>query len=324
LPAKLPCLDTAPYTPLAERIFRGEIVFYLGAGACLNRLPLANEFYPRLAAKFDASLKGLSNPQIAQHFVDVYRRDDLYAQVDQFLGKVHPAPTVVHRLLATIPARLREKGFRPPPLVIFTTNYDDWMERALQDAGEPYHLFLYRAGDPYHGAFIHFDPRGGVRVIDNPAAFHRLPEDHTIVVKYHGGQAPLSHPTLPISYLFTERDFIELAGAVPGAIPKALIRRLQQSSLLFLGHSLRDGSTEALVRAAHKDRCAKMSWAVQWSQPEAGRPIPGQAFWEPVRRYWKAVGVELIVCPLERFVPELSQRIEEHPKADGKVATLIT
>ena len=42
--------------------------------------------------------------------------------------------------------------------VILTTNYDDLLERALEEAGEPYDLITYIASGPaeYRGRFMHW------------------------------------------------------------------------------------------------------------------------------------------------------------------------
>ena len=155
-----------------------------------------------------------------------------------------------------------------------------------------YHLFTYRVSNPYAGYFIHQDPSGEVHFIDRPSHVRRLPEDQTVVVKLHGGIHRAID--LPVSYAFMHRDFVELAGRLDGVLPSAVLDRLRDHSLLFLGSGLGDDSIESLVRWMHDANPTKVSWAVQLkSRPE-------------VRSYWKALGLEIHEIELERFMLHLN------------------
>lgn len=293
--------ETPGYTSLIDRIAKGRMAFFLGAGACMGRLPLGRAFYEDLARRLGSDAAGLHPVDIAQHFTDLNDRDALYTQVGDIINRVPPQPTAIHWFLATLRQRLLEKGYGPAPLMILTTNNDNWMEWALDQAGEKYHLFTFRREEPCRGCFVYCTPQGEVRAVDRPAAFRRLEDESTVVVKYHGGFHP--ELSLPPSYVFTSRDFVELAGRVPEAIPQVLLDRLGDMGMLFIGHGLGDVSIEGLVRVLKGRRPDWMSWAVQWP------PNPAR------QTYWKAIGVRIVHLLQERFIVELDQRLEDFPKA---------
>jgi hypothetical protein len=297
--------EAPPYTPILDKIQRGQMTFFLGAAVTMGKLPLGNEFYSDLMAQFDRDAVG-SDPagkygdmeasKITQHFADKYGRDALYSRVAHQLAAKKPEPSVIHWFIATLRDRLRAKGFKSAPLWILTTNYDDWMEYSLRMVGQPFHLFTYRVNDPHGGSFIYQKPDGTVRLIDRPSHFRRLPEDHTVLIKLHGGLH--RDINLPTSYVFTHRDFVELGGKMPGAIPQVILDRLAERSLLFLGSGLNDDSIEAVVREMHRAEPRKLSWAIQY------RPRPEK------RLYWGELGVQIIDIPQERFMLELNHRLE--------------
>jgi hypothetical protein len=297
--------ETPPYVPIVDRISRGQMVFFLGAGSCMGRLPLGHEFYTKLIAQLDEDTDGdasqkkygaMEPPRITQHFADKYGREALYSQVNQQLAQKRPEPTVIHWFVATLHDRLLAKGFNPAPPWIVTTNYDDWMEYALQAAGLRYHLFTYRVSDPCAGSFLYQSPSGAVHVVDRPSHFRRLPESCPVLVKLHGGLHP--NVGLPISYVFTHRDFVELAGRIRAAIPRVILEGLAERSLLFLGSGLGDDSIESVVRDIHAASPKTLSWAVQW------RPRPEK------RIYWQELGVRIVDITLEYFMLMLNQRLE--------------
>ncbi len=303
-----PAPDEPPYLPILEKMTRGKIAFFLGSYACLGRLPLGPEFYDDLVSRLgEAVLSGRMDPtRIAQHYADKHGRDALYLLVNQQLGTMRPAPTIVHQFIATLRDRLQARGLGAPSQLIFTTNYDDWMEYTLNTLGTPYHLFTYRVNDPHAGHFVYQSPSGLVHVIDRPSHFRRLPEDATVVVKLHGGLHRSIH--LPISYAFMHRDFVELAGRLQSALPEVILDLLRDRSLLFLGSGLGDDSIESIVRAAHSADPKKLSWAVQWkARPEK-------------HLYWSALNLEIIDIRLEQFTLGLNNAFNTLAGAKSQTA----
>jgi hypothetical protein len=290
--------ETMPYPALLDRLIRGELAFFLGAGAALGRLPLARAFYETLRSLIQAPDE-LGDERVTQHFADRYGRGALDAKVHEMLRGPTPEPTALHWLLATLTSRLREKGYRPRPPLILTTNFDDWMERALLAAGEPFHLFTFRVEEPHAGHFVYRPPSGEVFVVDRPEQFHEIPGEHAIVVKYHGG---LHHDIpLPVSYAFTRGDFMQATRRLPAALPRAVLDRLTGSPLLFLGHGLADDAVEALARELHGRSPGTRSWAIQ------------RFAWPAWRLYWREIGVDIVDIQLSRFALEMHQLLEQLP-----------
>jgi hypothetical protein len=290
--------EAMPYPALLDRLIHGELAFFLGAGAALGRLPLAKAFYEMLRSLIQAPGE-LGDERVTQHYADRYGRGALDAKVHEMLGRPTPEPTALHWLLATLTSRLRDKGYRPRPPLILTTNFDDWMERALLAAGELFHLFTFRVEEPYTGHFVYQPPSGEVLVVDRPEQFHEIPDEHAIVVKYHGGLHP--DIPLPVSYAFTRGDFIQATRRLPAALPRAVLDRLTGSSLLFLGYRLADDAVEALARELHRRSPGTRSWAVQRFARHG---------W---RLYWKEIGVDIVDIHLARFALEMHQQLEQLP-----------
>lgn len=135
-----------PYSPMLLDVARGKLAFFLGSGTLLGRLPLADGFYAKLAKQLSMQRGQMDDARLAQHFVDLNKPQVLYALIDKMLRRV-PRPTAINWFIATLRSRLQAKGYGCKPLMIFTTNYSDWMEAALSHAGEHYHLFSYCADD---------------------------------------------------------------------------------------------------------------------------------------------------------------------------------
>lgn len=164
-------------------------------------------------------------------------------------------------------------------------------------AGERYHMFSYRAGNPHKGQLVYRDPDGGLQIVERPFYFRQFSETCTILFKFHGGQH--LDIDLPVTYVFTHRDFIDLAKLLPEIVPWIVFDRLKRSPLLFLGHRLQDDSVESLMRELNIASPARRSWAIQI------HPIPE---W---RTYWKEIKVEIIDSLLQTFIIDLDKEVEK-------------
>src|SRR5262245_44015769 len=81
-----------PFLSMVESLKAGRVVFFLGAGADLNTLPLAKAFYRELRRTINAAPTDLPDAWVAQTFVDRNRRDALTAKVNAMLNVGRPAP----------------------------------------------------------------------------------------------------------------------------------------------------------------------------------------------------------------------------------------
>jgi hypothetical protein len=294
-------MEIPPYAVMVDKMMRGQMAFFLGAGACMGKLPLGRQFYKDLIREFDEDSEKYGNmdePRIAQHFADKHGRDVLYSKVSDQLAQNQRELTVIHLFIAILHDYLVAYNHKPAQQWIFTTNYENWMEHALQLAGARYHLFSYRVESPHAGSFVYQSPDGAVRVVDRPSHFRRLSDEGPVLVKLHGGLH--QGIDLPVSYVFTHRDFVELAGRMPDALPQVILDRLAERSLLFLGSGLGDDTIESLVRRMNSLDPKKMSWAIQF------QPRPEK------RLYWRHLGVKIVDITLQHFMLELAKRVEAY------------
>ena len=148
---------TSHYHVAQRDLLDNIIVPFLGAGVsvCNRRprdakwehgvafLPTGGELSSHLASRFRYSGDPTDLARVAE-FVSLMSGP---ASLKQVFNAVYPL-TDVHRFLAQLPAlTVRKTGRRQCPLIV-TTNYDDLLERAFDEAGEPYHLVMYIADGP--------------------------------------------------------------------------------------------------------------------------------------------------------------------------------
>src|SRR5207253_6995329 len=69
-------------------------------------------------------------------------------------------PNRLHRLLAEIPKQMRAEGRDPSHQLIVTTNYDDVLEQAFDEAEEEYDVLYYVSAEDRPGRFMHLQPDG--------------------------------------------------------------------------------------------------------------------------------------------------------------------
>jgi hypothetical protein len=221
----------------------------------------------------------------------------------------------VHWLWTQLPALLRAKGHRPDYPLIVTTNYDDLMERALREAGQPYDVVAYVAVGEQLGKFLHWPPAGGTPpatapvLIERPNEYHGFAlEERPVVLKIHGAiDRALSGER--DSFVITEDHYIEYLTHtdVSNLIPVTLLNKLTRSNILFLGYSLSDWNLRAILhRIWGEQRLSWKSWAVQLD-PD---PIESE--------FWEQRNVEILNLPLSTYVSRLQEVAEALPQKGGQ------
>jgi hypothetical protein len=267
----------AHYDRVLRLMVNGRLVPLLGAGVGAmgrpfesgsvgsDRPPLAFELAEDLATS--ASYPP-GEPRdllrIAEYAEAIIGRRWLYEELRSRLAGPFP-PTPLHRLLARLPALLRQQGRQNPLPVIATVNVDDSLERALADEGEPFDRLTYIADGPDAGRFLHHDPYGKPTVVANPRSYDRLePEKRTVILKLLGGIDRAE--ARGDSFVITEDDVVDfgLHAADPFRfLPIGVLAALADRSYLFLGYSLRDWGVRVLMRALERDsHLSRRSWAV--------------------------------------------------------------
>ena len=141
-----------------KEILGGRVIPFLGAGVNLcgrptevkwspssGLLPSGGELTEYLAREF-------RYPHAPNDLLDLLRVSE-YVTITDGAGPLYEelhklfdsdfTPTCLHCFLATLPSAMRAKGLPVKYPLIVTTNYDDVLEVALQQASEPYDLVYY-------------------------------------------------------------------------------------------------------------------------------------------------------------------------------------
>lgn len=315
-----------PFADIAHELLRGRVTPFIGAGVngALRPqgatwdpqsafLPDGGELAGHLVARFrlDPPRAG-ETPDLLRTAQQVAVQKDTRMLYDALSEVFHHdvAPTDVHRFIARAQPILRAGGRSCQ--VIVTTNYDDLMERALQQEGEAFDVVWYQAR-PKHkmrGRFFHqrWDPEVEAFAPAESAAV-RSPTNwaeadlgrRATVLKVHGAidrQAEDGD-----SYVITEDDYIDYmaVGDVLRQIPSVLVAPMQTGRVLFLGYSLKDWNLRVILRGIiGRQELDTDWWSVQVDVSELER------------RFWEARGrVRLFDHPLDAFISRLREEIGE-------------
>jgi SIR2-like protein len=284
---------------MTEALRDGKLAFFLGTYAHLGNTPLAREFYEKLATEFKIPALSGNRSAVAAFIVSRHGSEALWQRVRAMLFPILNGPSAVHRLLAALPAVLRnKKEAKAGPLWIFTTNYDTMMEEAFNDAGEPFHLLYYAGGTATEneGLFIEQRADGSVRVIERPDNMRSLNTDAPVIVKLNGGL--VYKAAFPESVVISTGHYERLAAGIPNVLPLYVRRALREKSLLFMGHGLIEPDVHAVIKyAAPADRTVK-SWAIQLPPTES----KALHAWNEQAKYWRGWGLEIVDADLSDFL----------------------
>ena len=233
--------------------------------------------------------------RVSQYVDAVLGEQALYEYLRSAFDADYP-PNALHRLLVDVAVRLRERG--RPGLLILTTNYDDALERAFEEAGESYQVLWYDAKRG-SGHFMH-RANGKVAPIRKPN--ETLTGDRALILKLHGA-VDRTDPKVD-SYVITEDDYIDYEERIPVNVRA----RMADSHFLFLGYSLRDWNLRVILsRIWEGRRLASQSWAVQ---RENGRIS------EIEQKLWRSRGdVDLLYVGLDEYVAKLRAEMPDATQA---------
>jgi len=217
------------------------------------------------------------------------------------------SPTTLHRFVAALPTLLSERGYPDRHQFVVTTNYDDLMERAFQDASEPFDLVTYLAEGDDRGKFVHRFPDGNERIITVPNEYADVaPDKRTVILKVHG-TVDRSNKDRD-SFVITEDHYIDYLTRtdVSKLIPVGLTGKLKHTNFLFLGYSLCDWNLRAILhRIWGEQKLNYESWAIQLKPSLIDK------------KSWSKRGVDIIDVSLSAYVSRLKERIQALPRAGG-------
>lgn len=272
-------------------------------------LPDSGELAAYLALKLGAASIPADLANVSQSVSVAKGPGDLYMALRRALPS-GPPPGSVHRFLAGFPAAAQELGMPERYQLIVTTNYDDALERAFEEAEEPYDLAVYVARGRDKGRFVHVPHDGEPQAIVDANGYADFPIDafgrveRTVIVKIHGtvdrSRGSGSYPWRD-NYVITEDDYIDYmsVGDIESIVPQQLLGKLRDySHFLFLGHEMRDWNLRVfLIRVFGERPQPNTSWAVQ-RQPN-----------RLDERFWQRIGVDLVAISLEQYVGQLGEHL---------------
>ena len=204
--------------------------------------------------------------------------------------------------------------------MILTTNYDDALERAFENAGEPYDLITYIASSPKeHRRPLHALGSGqaapGHR--ERERLPPRAPEKRTVIVKLHGAvQRP---PSEDENYVITEDHYIDYLTHTDITIllPSVVTDRAAQQQLPLprVRHEGLEPPGDPATDLGRADETLG-SWAIQKDV-------------DPIERaFWEKRSVEILELDLEEYIERLSvaldERIAEEAGSVTETATDVT
>jgi hypothetical protein len=290
------------YVEIIKAMLEGTVVPLLGAGV-RGASPTTDHLAEPLAERFETKPSGLA--AVAQQVAVTRGERRLHAAIKD-LVVAESSPTEVELFLSEFPGILRQLGLRPAHQLIVSANYDTGLERAFEDANEPFDYAVYKADS---GRFVHV-PWGeqawepSATTVLEPRRYVDFPIDdegqleRTIIVKINGGpDGSEGGVAWRNNYVVTEDDYIDYLPThnVQDHIPIQILDKLAGSRCLFLGYVLRNWNARVFLRRIWRGNpISENSWAIE-DEPD----LLEKASWSAVGR------VELLTAALPDYVTEL-------------------
>jgi hypothetical protein len=311
-------VDEDTYWLIAERLLAGRVIPLLGPGVALADRPAGSswqpgehppsaselaEFLARRSRYPDTETGSLL--QVAEYVGGMLGDGVLYDYLREAFDADYP-PNSVHRLLASLPPILRERGV--PHQVIATTSFDVALERAFAERDEPVDVVFYEAKRGARGGdFVHLRPDGTANAIDRPNEYADLSlGEQTVILKLLGSVDRSDRHR--DSFAITEDDFVRYAfqSSLGPRIPVTLYEAIGENHFLFLGYSLRDWTMRVLLRSILGQPSLDLkSWAVH--------PVDTRSrLSELERRKWSERGdIDLLGVDVGEFTARLAEQLAE-------------
>jgi hypothetical protein len=280
-------MNDGDWDRLLTRVESGYCTPFLGAGACYGTLPLGGEIAKEWAEKDDYPLSDSHDLARVAQFVGVKSGDPMWPKekIQSRLKNLGPpdfsSADEPHGLLAALPLP-----------IYMTTNYDDFMTRALVQGGRKARSDVCRWNRH-------------PRLEAEPDVFQADPDyspspEQPLVYHLHGRLDILE------SLVLTEDDYLDFLVAISrddGLLPHPIQKALAGSSLLFIGYRLADWDFRVLHRGlvmAGEQSLRRLSVTVQIPEhPEANKYLD---------QYFGAMNVRVFWGTAAEFVHELRER----------------
>ena len=290
--------DSLDWGTLLERIDEGRCTPFLGAGACHGVLPLAGELARDLAREYEYPLNDCSDLARVTQYLAVmrdrmYPKDLLSRRLSKMPPPVSTEPDEPHAVLAKLPLP-----------VYLTTNYDDFLVRALREwKKEPRREICH-----WNSAL-----RDEASVFDDEPRFEPSPAN-PLVFHLHG------HFGVRESLVLTEDDYLDFLVAVArddSLLPPRVRRSLTGSSLLFLGYGIADWNFRVLFQSlvVYLEKSLQRGHvSVQLVPGGDGQITDDQKrkIQRYLNRYYEHLQIQVYWKTCRQFVAELSERWEAY------------
>lgn len=235
--------------------------------------------------------------KVASYYTEVVNQRRLNERLRQIYDQDYPIGEI-HRFLARVKA----------PLLIFTTSFDDLLERAFQEAERPYDVVFHPADrSEMMGSILWWRHGEGE---PSPIAPNQLFVDlgsRTVIYKIFGSVDRVSGAW--DSYFITEADCVSILSRFTSGIglPPLFARQLRTRPFLYLGSGLRHWNQRVLLKILKSAATGGRSYAAEEAAAEptsyAVQPNPLKLEAE----LWKAKRVKIYDMSLKDFV----RRMEE-------------
>jgi hypothetical protein len=283
---------------LVDQIQRGDCTPFLGAGACCPTLPTGGELSRAWASHYEYPF-GEPNrlPEVMQ-YASIIEEDPVTVkqhvvrELTRYGEPDFTDPTEPHGLLAQYPIK-----------VFLTTNYDDFMTRALEREGKrpvtavcPW--YLGAETDPFTRIDSAYEPRA-----EQPLVYH-----------LHGSFR------YEASLVLAEQDYVEflvnlardLGSDDRRVVPLQILPALTRHPLLFVGYSLRDWTFRMLFHGfvgTVADVQRRRHVSVQLAPSTDPNDESGARAEEFLVRYFKKFNISVYWGEASEFCAELADRL---------------
>ena len=287
-------LSEKDWNTLLERIKAGKCTPFLGAGVNFGVLPIGAEIARKWAEDFGYPLEDSADLARVAQFLAIERDDKMVPKelILQSFSKFSPPDfSVPNEPLSALAAL---------PLPIYmTTNYDDFMVRALKRANKDpkrelccWNSYLKEYPSVFKSA-TGFQPTPA-----NPVVFH-----------LHG------HDEKVESLVLTEDDYLDFLVSIsrqPDLLPPRIQESLTGASLLFIGYRLADWDFRVIFRGLvtnMESSLRRRSVAVlQVPQANDLNQQKAQKVLEYLTNYFEDIKVALYCGTAAEFTAELKER----------------
>ena len=290
-------LQDRDWNLLLRRIKDGKCTPFLGAGACYGTLPLGGDIAQQWAQEYQYPLDDHKDlARVAQYLA--VQHDPMFPKeeiIKHFKGVTPPdftEPDEPHGVLASLPLP-----------VYLTTNYDDFMVKALVSRNKDPKRELCQWNEFVRG-------RDRQSVFDAGAAYEPTPAN-PIVYHLHG------YGEVPESMVLTDDDYLDFLVSISSKeflLPHQIQRALTGSSLLFVGYSLADWTFRVLYRGlvtATEKSLRRISITVQLLPPSGESPERAQNIQNYLDQYFGKTDMRVAWCTARNFCTELIQRWDD-------------